>query len=148
MKDGERSRLFELASKLKLRPVEFNSFASKLKEISLNRNTSIESLLNSNTFIEILENKDWTRVQKIHHLKKHIFDLRYPMISAYQLSMQQERSKLQFNSSMDLIYDRYFESGNIIIQLRISSLEDLLKSIEDLNSEQNVNAIKKILEKL
>jgi hypothetical protein len=105
-------------------------------------------LLESESILSVLDRERLTRAQKIHHLKKRLFNLRYPLISSYQEKMRNETEKLRFNSKMDLIYDRFFESGNIIIQLRISSLDDLLKSIEDLNSEHNLHAIKKILDRL
>jgi hypothetical protein len=136
--------LFNLASRLSMRPVEFIKLGEILNECALNEQSSIKNILEDDLYKQILTNDEINRNQKINQLKDAVYKRRFPVISDYRQRM--ESLNKQFNSSgFTVNYDKNFERSGLQLNSLIKNEDDIKKLQEALNNSVNIATLIKML---
>jgi hypothetical protein len=140
--------LFDLGSKLSMRPVELQKIATLMTDISLNRGCPLQNLFEDTSVSLVLNDSGLNRNQKIVHLKNVLTELRTPVITSYQKSIEDELKQLSLGENIRIRFDKTFESGSLHMDIKLSYAEELKQLAEDLGSENTLSIMKRIFEKI
>ncbi|MCF8024463.1 MAG: ParB N-terminal domain-containing protein [Desulfobacteraceae bacterium] len=123
------ARLFEI-----LRPTvnRQKEILGGLNDLAGRQGITIESVLRSREFADILEAMDIDRGRRMHLLRSEIYKRRYPALSSAEAEFFRHKNNLGLEEGMDLKPPQNFEDTTYTVILRFSSTRQLCCQAETL----------------
>ena len=139
--------LFNFATELSMRPVEFLKISELLNECALNEGISIKEILKEDSVKQILSDNEINRNQKTAKLKDIIYLRRFPVISKYRQKMDELNKQFKTNRFM-IYYDKTFERSGLQLNMAIKNAEDIEKLLNALNDSDNKKILIEMLKQI
>lgn len=101
-----------------------------LTAISKLQETDIGAVVTSSPFIDIIENTDLDRKQKIQQLRDEVRKLRYPHITRFEARFAENLKALNLQEGISLVPPRNFESPVYMFTLDFTDIGELVQKAE------------------
>lgn len=133
----QQELLIRLGMKLQIRGVELSEILSLLRDITKRDGISVEQILENMEVDRIIDSEDLSRNEKIGQVKEYLRKRRYPRLTSWNESLENQRREMGLPRSLQVTWDRSLERPGIELRAEIKSVEDLQRIIAQLSKEEN-----------
>jgi len=139
----------KLSYSLRLKAQEFVNLVEILSDISLRENVSVDILYHEFKISEFLDT-DWTIQQKASHLKRHLHQIRYPLLSRIHKNVEEHITKLKKATTlpMEIHWDKTLERPGYSLLFYLEhkeKIKELQELILNRRFEKDLEKLFKIL---
>ena len=125
LEKDEGSAFAIIFDNLKLSLNKQREIITHVKEIAIRENISIINLLNKSHLLEIADDKDLDRNQKIKKIRLYLKQRRFPEITRAAKELEIKIKNLKLGSNMKLIPPKNFEASTYSLNLQFASIKQL-----------------------
>ncbi len=117
--------MIRLFGNLKLGLNKQREILTIVKEIAFRERISVEDVLSSPEYQQILSNENWDRSKKTVQLRHCLKRRRYPSITKAELEFEKNLKTLKLGSRIKLVPPRDFEGTTFSFELNFSNINEL-----------------------
>lgn len=114
-------------------PLSFNyqkELLGDIYEILKRDNISLKNLSTKQNIKKIIESEKFSALEKAKKIREIIKEMRYPLLSSWEVAYKDWIRKLKLPSSIKIIHDKFFEEEGLNLNIKFKNPKDLENSLK------------------
>jgi len=144
--DLDSAVMIKVFDTLRLGKNRQREFLQLLVDVAQIQHLTIAQLTAEQWFTQILTEPSWTFSQKTEHLKELLWEKRYPRYITVKNQYEEVLKASQMPPGLDLHHPPYFETNEFSLNIRFSSLSELLQKLDHLEMMIKNGYIQKMID--
>jgi ParB/RepB/Spo0J family partition protein len=129
--------LFSKSDQKRLLPFLIPLSSNNQKELLVNiyeilkrDNISLKTLLTKQDIKKIIESEEFSALEKAKKIREIIKDMRYPLLSNWEVAYKDWIRELKLPSSIKIIHDKFFEKEGLNLSIKFRNPEELENNLK------------------